>query len=31
MDVEKKMGTDRPDCQSTVSFEFTEIQRKLKR
>ena len=31
MDVEKKMGTYRPDRQSTASFEFIEIQRKLKR
>ena len=31
MDIGKKMGIDRPDCQSTASFEFTEIQRKLKR
>lgn len=27
----KKKETDRPDCQSTASFEFIEIQRKLKR
>ena len=31
MDIEKKKETDRPDCQSTASFEFIEIQRKLKR